>query len=52
MTLPRSAELQWQEETIERWLHTPGIPADARATLIEMLRNLKQEKEDLRVADS
>ena len=51
MTLPRSAELQWQEETIEM-LHTPGIPADARATLIEMLRNLKQEKEDLRVADS
>jgi hypothetical protein len=49
MTLPRSAELQWQLEIIELWLNTPGIPADARTGLIEMLRTVKEEKENLRV---
>lgn len=49
MTLPRSAELQWQQETIELWLKTPGIPTDARTSLIEMLRRVKEEREDLLV---
>jgi cell division FtsZ-interacting protein ZapD len=30
-------ELQRQKEIIERWLDTPGIPADARQKLVEML---------------
>lgn len=49
MALPRSAELQWQQEIIELWLNTPGIPDDARIGLSEMLSSVKQEKEDLRV---
>jgi hypothetical protein len=47
MALPRSAELQWQQEIIELWLNTPGIPDDARIGLIEMLRSVKKEKENL-----
>jgi len=43
MTLPRSVELRWQEDVIERWLHTPGVPADAHAKLLEMLSDLKDE---------
>jgi hypothetical protein len=49
MALPRSAELQWQQEIIELWLSTPGIPDDARIGLNEMLSSVKQEKENLRV---
>ena len=49
MALPRSAELQWQQEIIELWLNTPGIPEDARIGLNEMLSGVKQEKENLRV---
>jgi hypothetical protein len=47
MTLPRSVELRWQEDVIERWLHTPGVPADAHANLLEMLRELKDEMNNL-----
>jgi len=43
MTLPRSMELQWQREVIEKWLNTPGVPFDAREGLIEMLRGVKEE---------
>lgn len=43
MTLPRSVELRWQQDVIERWLHTPGVSADAHANLLEMLRDLKDE---------
>jgi len=49
MALPRSAELQWQQEIIELWLNTAGIPEDARTGLIEMLRAVQEEKENLRV---
>ena len=49
MTLPRRAELQWQQELIELWLNKPGIPADARKALLEMLETVKEEKETLRV---
>jgi hypothetical protein len=47
MTLPRSVELRWQEDVIERWLHTPDVPADAHAILLEMLRDLKDEMNSL-----
>ena len=49
MTLPRSAELQWQQEIIELWLETPGIPTDSRTSLLELLKTLKEEKEKLHV---
>jgi hypothetical protein len=48
MTLPKCIELQWQQEIIERWLHTPSIPDDSRPGLIEMLRAVKEEVENLR----
>ena len=51
MTLLRSAELQWQEEIINLWLNTAGIPSDARTELIEMLSAVKRELEDLQFAD-
>jgi len=47
MTLPRSVELRWQKEVIERWLHTPGVPEDAHAKLLEMLRDVKDEMNGL-----
>jgi hypothetical protein len=47
MTLSRSVELRWQEDVIERWLHTPGVPADAHANLLEMLRDVKDELNSL-----
>ena len=47
MTLPRSVELRWQEEVIERWLHTSGVPPSAHAYLLEMLRNVKDEMNSL-----
>jgi hypothetical protein len=50
MTLPRSVELQWQREVIEKWLDTPGIPLDARTGLVEMLRVVKEEREKLEAA--
>ena len=50
MTLPRSMNLQWQQEIIEKWLNTPGIPRDARVGLLEMLRVVKEEREKLEAA--
>jgi hypothetical protein len=50
MTLPRSMNLQWQQEVIEKWLNAPGIPRDARAGLLEMLRVVKEETEKLEAA--
>ena len=49
MTLPRSAELQWQQEIIELWLETPGIPTDSRTGLIDLLKAVKEEREKLRL---
>jgi len=45
MTLPRIMELEWQREVIEKWLNTPEIPPDARAGLVEMLREVSEEME-------
>ncbi len=50
MTLPRRAELRWQQEVIERWLITPGIPVDAREGLLELLKLVNQEVETLEAA--
>ena len=50
MTLPRSMELEWQREVLEKWLNTPGIPPDARAGLVEMLRGVKEEMGRLEAA--
>ena len=47
MALPRSVELQWQKEVIERWLTTGGITPDLRPGLLEMLRVLNDELDDL-----
>jgi hypothetical protein len=47
MALPRSVELQWQKEVIERWLTTGGITPDVRPGLLEMLRVLSDELDDL-----
>ena len=47
MTLPRSIELRWQEEMIDRWLNTPGVPDDARSGLLEMLSNVQKEMDNL-----
>lgn len=49
MTLPRSAELQWQQEIIELWLETPGIPDNSRTSLLELLETVKEEKKKLDV---
>ena len=43
MTLGRSMDLQWQEKTIQQWLNTPGISADAREGLLLMLTRVKEE---------
>ena len=51
MILPRSAELQWQKEIIKLWLITGSIPPDARAELIELLRAVEKEMEELRSGD-
>jgi hypothetical protein len=51
MTLPRSAQLQWQEEIIRLWLVTADIPPDARTELIEMLGAVKREMEELQFGD-
>jgi hypothetical protein len=50
MTLPRSMELEWQREVIEKWLNTPEVPPDARAGLVEMLRGVREEMERLEAA--
>ena len=47
MALPRSVELQWQKEVIERWLTTGGIMPDVRPGLLEMLRVVNDELDDL-----
>ena len=47
MVLPRSMELQWQREVIERWLNTPSIPSDARFGLLEMLSVVKENLDQL-----
>lgn len=43
MTLPRSLELQWQRDVIERWLNTPSIPLDAKTGLLAMLEVVKED---------
>ena len=48
MTLPKSVELQWQQEVIELWLNTPGIPGDSRTGLLDLLDVVKDEMENLR----
>jgi hypothetical protein len=52
MTLPKSMELQWKREVIEKWLNTPSIPFDARAGLLEMLKEVKEEMGKLEAARS
>ena len=52
MTLPRSKELQWQRDVIERWLNTPSIPFDARTGLLELLKEVKEEMGRLEAARS
>ena len=47
MTLPRSLELRWQEEVIERWLNTPGIPEDICRELRAMLWDVRREMSEL-----
>ena len=51
MTLPRSVELRWQEEIFKLWSNTAGIPPDARTELIEMLRTVEKELEELQSDD-
>ena len=43
-------ELEWQREVLEKWLNTPGIPPDARAGLVEMLRGVNEEMGRLEAA--
>jgi hypothetical protein len=50
MTLPRSAELRWQQEVIERWLITRSVPFDAREGLLELLKCVNEEMENLESA--
>jgi hypothetical protein len=52
MTLPRSMELQWQREVIEKWLNTPSIPFGARTGLLEILKEVKEEMGRLEAARS
>jgi hypothetical protein len=47
MPLPKSIELKWHCEVIERWLNTPGIPSEAREGLLAMQREVKEEMEAL-----
>ena len=51
MTLPRSAELQWQKEIIKLWLITASIPPDLRTELIELLSAVEKEMEELQSGD-
>jgi hypothetical protein len=43
VTSRRVSELQREKEIIELWLHTPGIPTDARHKLLEMLAEVNTE---------
>ena len=52
MTLPRRIELRWQRDVIERWLSVPELPLDARAGLLEMLKLVEAELEELDLQDS
>ena len=52
MVLPRSMELQWQREVIERWMNTPNIPSDARASLLELLVIVKADLNKLEEAQN
>jgi hypothetical protein len=47
MTLPKSIELKWHCEVIERWLNTPGVPAEAREGLLDMQREVNEEMKTL-----
>jgi hypothetical protein len=47
VTPPKSIELEWRSEVIERWLNTPGIPSDAREGLLAMQSEVKEEIERL-----
>jgi hypothetical protein len=47
MTLPKSIELKWHCEVIERWLNTPGIPSEAREGLLDMQREVDEEMKTL-----
>ena len=47
MALPRSMDLQWQREVIERWLNSSDTPLDARPGLLEMLSTVTDEMEEL-----
>jgi hypothetical protein len=47
MTLPKSIELKWHCEVIERWLNTPGIPSEAREGLLDMQRQVNEEMKTL-----
>jgi hypothetical protein len=47
MTLPKSIELKWQCEVIERWLNTSGIPSDAREGLLAMQTEVREKMETL-----
>ena len=46
MTSRRVSELQREKEIIELWLHTPGIPTDARQKLLERLAELSKGLKD------
>jgi len=50
MTFPRSTELRWQQEVIERWLITRSVPFDAREGLLELLKLVNHEMENLEIA--
>lgn len=50
MELPRIAELQWQGEVIKVGLNISNVPQDARTELVEMLKAVKKEIEELRYA--
>jgi len=47
MTMPRSMELQWQREVIQKWLDTAAVPLDARSGLLEMLQDVNEEMAEL-----
>ena len=51
MTSRRVSELQQEKEIIELWLHTPGIPTDARQTLLERLAEVNKEFKDCVVSN-
>ena len=46
-TIRNETELERQKEIIEMWLHTPGIPPDARTQLLEMLSDVTKEMRNL-----